>query len=175
MEIAQFEVKLKEVFTNSYLMAVIEPMTLADFKVVKKSREQFDKFNWNQYRQKEVYKLRLKEDDIILGLMCLIDHTDEATDAIEIELLEVSSENIGKEKRLDCIGGCLIAFACRESFKRGHEGCVFLVPKSSLLDHYPAKYGFQYIPVKSDRRPNGFMILFEPGARKLIKMYLDAA
>ena len=39
--------------------------------------------------------------------MCLIDHEDEAPNAIEIELLEVSEENIGSEKKLDNIGGCI--------------------------------------------------------------------
>jgi len=173
MELVTLNVNIKETSTGSLLEAVIEPMTPADFKVIKKSREKFDKFDWSQYRQKEVYKLRRRDNDIILGLMCLIDHTDDATDAIEIELLEVSSENIGQRKQLDLIGGCLIAFACRESFKRGHRGCVFLVPKTSLLNHYPARYGFEYIPLKTHNRPGGFMILYEPGARKLIKVYLD--
>ncbi len=125
---------VKDVATGWALEAVIEPMTNKDFKVIKKSKLRFNKFDWDDYRGEEVYKLRLKSDDTILGLMCLIDHADEATNAIEIELLEVGEENIGSEKRLDNIGGCLIAFACRESFKRGHDGFVFLTPKTQLLN-----------------------------------------
>ncbi|MEV4885919.1 hypothetical protein MRBLMN1_004476 [Chitinophaga ginsengisegetis] len=167
------DVKIEKIATGELLDALIEPMTVKDFLVVKKSKNRFDKFNWNQYTGKEVYKLKLKGNDILLGLICLVDHTDPGIDAIEIELLEVSAEHIGKEKQLDHIGGCLIAFACRESFKRGHEGCVFLVPKTSLINYYKDKYGFEKVTLKTPDRPNGFMILYESGSRRLIKTYID--
>jgi hypothetical protein len=159
--------------TEENLEAVIEPVSSKDFRIIRKSKERFDKFDWNVYRKEEVYNIRLVTDDIILGLMCLIDHTDDETNAIEIELLEVSKENIGSKKKFDYIAGCLIAYACRESFKRGHDGCVFLTPKTSLLAHYPAKYGFHYMPLKTAKRMDGFMILYDEGARRLIKKYLD--
>ena len=152
--------------------AVIELVTAKDLKQIKKNKDRFT-FDWNKYKGHELYKIRLKANEIILGLMCLIDHEDAATNAIEIELLEASVENTGPEKKWDKIGGCLIAFACRESFKRGHEGCVFLTPKSYLLKHYPQKYGFTYMPVKSAARPEGLMIAYDDIARKLIKQYLD--
>lgn len=173
MGIDTLDVKIKDTVSGKLLEGVIEPMITKDFKTIKKNKDRFDKFDWSQYSQSEVYKLRLKDNDAILGLLCLIDHMDDGFDAIEIELLEVSAENIGKKKQLDFIGGCLIAFACRESFKRGHGGCVFLVPKSSLIDYYPAMYGFEFFPLKTAARPSGLMILNEPGARKLIKVYLD--
>jgi hypothetical protein len=167
------DVKLMDLVSGKLIEASIEPMAAKDFTLIKKSKERFDKFEWNKFKQKEVFKLKLKENDLIVGLMCLIEHHDPGIDAIEIELLEVSTENIGQEKTLDHIGGCLIAYACRESFKRGHEGFVFLVPKTSLIDHYANKYGFHYEPVKLPNRPNGFMVHNETGARKLIKEYLD--
>lgn len=163
---------IREVATGEELEAVIEPMTNEDFKAIKKSRERFNKFDRSKYQGEEVYKLRLKNDETILGLMCLIDHEDEAINAIEIELLEVSQENIGREKKLDNIGGCLIAFACRESFKRGHDGLVFLTPKTQLLEHYTSKYGFYHMPLKTMDRPEGLMILYEENSRKLIKRYI---
>lgn len=159
--------------TGAKLEAIIEPMTRADFKVIKKSKDRFNKFNWSEYQAAEVYKLRLKDNEVILGLMCLIDHDDEETNAIEIELLEISDENIGSQKKLDNIGGCLIAYACRESFKRGHDGCVFLTPKTELVGHYSSKYGFYHMPLKTIKRPEGLMILYEEGSRGLIKKYLD--
>ncbi len=164
---------IKDVATGEALEAVIESMTNKDFKAIKKSRDRFNKFDWSEYQGEEVYKLRLKSDDTILGLMCLIDHEDEATNAIEIELLEVSEENIGLKKKLENIGGCLIAFACREAFKRGHDGVVFLTPKTQLLKHYSLKYGFHHMPLRTVQRPEGLMILYEEGSRKLIKKYLD--
>ena len=39
---------------------------------------------------------------------------------------------------MENIGGCLIVFACRESFKGGHDGAVYWVPKSQLINHYPS-------------------------------------
>lgn len=162
---------LHEVSTGKILEAVIEPMANNDFKVIKKDKNRFNKFNWSEYRSHEVYKLRLKNEDVILGLICIIDHNEEATNAIEIELLEVSEENTGAKKLLDGIGGCLIAFACRESFKRGHDGIVFLTPKTQLVNYYSEKYGFYHLNLKSVKRPEGLMVLLEEDSRKLIKKY----
>jgi hypothetical protein len=164
---------LSDTATGEKIEAVIELMTEADFKVVKKSKDRFDKFDWNKYKKEEVYKIRLKTEEKILGIMCITDHTDQETDAIEIELLEASVENIGKHKEFDHIGGCLIAYACREAFKRGHDGVVFLTPKSYLVDHYPKQYGFQHVAMTSPKRPVGFMVLYEKGSRHLINKYLD--
>jgi hypothetical protein len=161
-----------DIATGKKLEAIIEPLAKEDFKTIQKSKDRFNKFDWSEYRGEEVYKLRLKNDDIILGLMCLTDHDDDATNAIEIELVEVSDENIGSNKKLDNIGGCLIAFACRESFKRGHDGVVFLTPKTQLLEHYTSKYGFYHMPLKTVNRPEGLMILYGENSRALIKKYL---
>lgn len=167
------DVKLMDVVDGKLIEAAIEPLTAKDFTLIRKSKDRFDKFDWNKYKDKEVYKLRLKENDLIVGLVCLVEHQNPAIDAIEIELLEVSAENIGKAKSLDYIGGCLIAFACRESFKRGHQGCVFLIPKTSLIDHYISKYRFKYEPIKTPGRPDGFMVHYDKGARRIIKEFLD--
>lgn len=167
------DVKLMDVVVGKLIEAVIEPLTTKDFALIRKSKDRFDKLDWSKYMGKEVYKLRLKENDLIVGQVCLIEHQDPAIDAMEIELLEVSAENIGTGKSLDYIGGCLIAFACRESFKRGHQGCVFLVPKTSLIDHYVNKYGFRYERIKTADRPNGIMVHYDTGARRIIKEFID--
>lgn len=172
MENRVVDVKLIDTESGKLVDACIEPMATKDFTIIKKSVKRFDKFDWDKYKTQEVYKLKLKENDLIVGLMCLIEH-HEGVDAIEIGLLEVSTENIGKEKKMDDIGGCLIAFACRESFKRKHDGFVFLIPKTSLIDHYIHKYGFHHEAIKTPDRPNGFMVQDNKGARKLIKAYLD--
>jgi len=164
---------LKDAVTGKGPGAIIEPVTAKDFQVIKKSRDRFDKFEWSRYAEYEVYKIRLENDKTILGLMCLTEHTDKATNAIEIELLEVASENIGNHKKLDNIAGCLIAYACRESFKRGYDGFVFLTPKTSLLKHYRTKYGFEHFAFSTGQRPDGFMFLHDDSARKLIKKYLE--
>ena len=38
-------------------------------------------------------------DDLIPGLMCLVDHIDETVNAMEIKLLEVSEANFGSRKK----------------------------------------------------------------------------
>jgi hypothetical protein len=164
---------LEDITSGEKFEAVIEPMTAIDFKAVKKDKSRFNSFNWNKYKNQEVYKLRLATDEIILGIMCLIDHPGEGINAVEIELLEVAADHRRGKKKLAHIAGCLIAFACREAFKRGYEGWVFLVPKTYLLGHYPAKYGFIHIPIKNPDRPEGFMELNPSNSLRLIKKYLD--
>lgn len=166
----EVEMTIEDASSAKKFEAVVEPMTSNDFKVVKKDKKRFNSFNWDAYKAKEIYKLRLAEDDTILGIMCLADHPGNGFNAIEIELLEVSVENRGKAKKMVNIAGCLIAFACREAFKRGYEGWVFLVPKTNLIVHYQAQYGFTHIPIKS--RPEGLMELNTNGSQKLIKKYI---
>ena len=80
-------------------------------------------------------------------------------------LLEVSKINQGKNKHIEHIAACLIAYACRLSFKSGYDGFISLIPKSVLVEHYMAKYGF---------KPMGkhlYLDLYD--AQFLIKKYLE--
>ena len=162
---------VRDITNNKELEAVIERLTETDFITIENSRR-FNKFSWSSYEEHEVYKLRLKGRKTILGLMCIIDHPGKAVNAIEIELIEVSKENVGPGKKIDCIAGCLIAFACKESFKRGHEGVVFLTPKTNLINHYTSAYGFTYLPIKTFKSPTGFMVLNKIGSFRIIARYM---
>jgi hypothetical protein len=164
--------KVRDVQTGVEFDVEIEPLSNEDFKAVKKDIKRFAKFNWSLYKDKEVYKLKLKAGNEILGLMCIIDHTDTQTDAIEIGLLEVAAEHVGADKKIENISGCLIAFACREAIKRGHDGYVFLIPKTKLVEHYIKYYGFEHFPMKTVGRPEGFLYLEGHTSRKLIEKYL---
>lgn len=164
---------LKNLVTNELIEAVMELMTDQDFEIIQNQKDRFDKFDWKLHRGGEVYKLYLKNDARILGLICLIDHADPAINAIEIALLEVSRENIGKSKIFENIAGCMVAHACRESFQRGHDGFVFLIPKTGLIEHYNRRYGFTHLPIKTFQRPQGFMILDYAASRKIIEIYLE--
>lgn len=161
---------IKNLTTGDEIEGLIEPITTGDIKRINKSG-QFKTFSWNSYTG-EVYKLRLKNDTVILGLILIIDHTDNSTNAIEIDSLEVGADNVGPGKQLDNIAGCLIAFACRESFKRGHEGVVFLSPKSDLIPHYESRYRMSYIPPIGFRL-EGIMVSYAHNSRRLIKQYLE--
>ena len=63
-----------------------------------------------------------------------------------MDALESAPHNIGKKnKRYDYVAGCLIAFACRESFKLegDYKGFLTFVSKTSLVEWYIKKYGAQ--------------------------------
>lgn len=62
---------------------------------------------------------------------------------VHLNLLEVSTRHQGKNKEIDLIAGCLIAFAAALAIKRGYYGFVSLLPKTELIDHYQDKYGFR--------------------------------
>lgn len=120
--------------------AIIKEMLPYDYIDVKKSKGFV--FNWEAESANEVYKIFLKEEEShILGLISIIDYPEEFR--IHINLVEVSTVNVGKIKKLENIAGCLIAFACTLAFKRGYGGFVSLLPKTKLIDLYQEKYGFR--------------------------------
>lgn len=119
------------------IQVVISKLDAQEIARINKSKR-FD-FNWNEEKQYEVYKLTAIGVDEPLGLMSLKErHSDYA---IEIRLLAVSLENIGRAKQYQRITGCLIAFACRKAFVAGYGGYVCLKPKTELKDHYQEVYG----------------------------------
>lgn len=114
----------------------IGPVDEDDYKLITKSRFWF---NWKEEKNYSVYKLYIKGNDKILGLVSLETFLDESR--IEIRLLAVSKENMGKNKKYDHIAGNLIAFVCIQSIKEfGEWACVSLIPKTELIKHYKKKY-----------------------------------
>lgn len=100
-------------------------------------------FNWKQLIKNENTKsflLRLFETP----------HTIEGVLQLRIEgemlimdLVEIAPHNIGKNKRYDYVAGCLISFACKESFKieGNYKGYLTFVSKSNLIEWYSSQYG----------------------------------
>lgn len=120
-------------------------------------------FNWKLLPHNvTIYKLQIKDEEDILGVMALEDHPAEKR--IEIKLLACSIENKGRNKKYDKIVGCLIAYACQLSAKKYLEdACVSLIPKTELLNHYKQKYHMIY---------GGWQLFIEGDAlRKLINEY----
>ena len=58
-----------------------------------------------------------------------------------MHLVENAPFNRGKTKMYAGVAGNLVAFACRLSFQRGHEGNVSFLSKSQLIDHYEKTLG----------------------------------
>ncbi len=121
----------------------IESLELNDFKRIKKSK-QFE-FDWTLEKKHHVFKIVKKENsnstnEEILGLISLIDFPSELR--LHINLIENSNENKGKNKKIDRIAGCLLAFAVQVAFEKGYLGFASLIPKTLLIPLYVNKYGF---------------------------------
>lgn len=129
--------KITNVKDGSETEIVIELVTEEDYKKITKSRYYFD---WSKEKEFHVYKLRTADSSKILGLMSLMDFSQEQR--FQINLLTISKENRGKNKIYEKIAGNLIAYACREAVKLyGEDACVSLHPKTELKKHYMNKYG----------------------------------
>jgi hypothetical protein len=86
-----------------------------------------------------------------------------------MNVLEIAPHNIGlKNKKYEYVAGCLIAFACKESFnmKSEYKGFLTFLSKTSLMKWYSIKYGAK---VGLGQR----MYIDSENALKLINEYLD--
>lgn len=133
------QVNLQEKNTGKLLAAAIESIEASDLILIKQDAE--FTFDWNLESKKKIFKLHLVESAKILGLVSVIDIPEEFR--IEISLLEVAFTQKGRKKTIDRIAGCLIAYCCWLAFENEYLGFVSLVPKTELIEHYQAKYGFQ--------------------------------
>lgn len=144
------------------LSAIIEEISEKDYENI--SKDNGFSFNWSTEKDYDVYKIFLIEDDqVILGLISLIDLPSEYR--IHLNLLEIRIEHQGKNKEIDFIAGCLIAFAAENALKKGYFGFVSLMPKTTLIDLYQSKYGF--------RQFGRYLGIEGLVSQKLIEKYLD--
>lgn len=121
----------------------IQKLKSREFTRLKKSTR-FD-FDWSLYKGKEVYKLCITGSKEILGLMRVIDHPEPGYDYLEVDAIEISKENQGKECGLGRIGGCLLGYAALLSDEYGHDAFIGLVAKNRKAELFHNKFGFQYI------------------------------
>lgn len=119
--------------------AIIDPVDAKDYKGISKARYFF---NWNLEKDYRVYKLCQKGQTDILGLMSLA--FIDAEYRVEIRLLALLKENVGKDKLISRIAGNLFAFAARLSITMfGQMAAISLVPKTDLGQHYMDAYDFE--------------------------------
>jgi hypothetical protein len=118
---------------ESFTTSIIH-LTREDLKTVTKKNGWV--FDWRyelKQPEREVYKLTTTENKtIIQGLIIL----EVKSDHVYMHLVESSPFNKGKEKVYEGVPGNLVAFACRLSFQRGHEGNISFVSKTQLVNHY---------------------------------------
>ena len=133
-EVDKLTNSIENVITGDSFATEVSIVTLSDLKgVVKKNKWQFDwKYEYKQPKR-DVYKLTIVNNQkIIQGLVSL----EIKSDHIYMHLLESAPFNKGKTKMYAGVPGNLVAFACKLSFQRGHEGNVSFFSKTQLVQHY---------------------------------------
>ena len=83
-----------------------------------------------------------------------------------MHLVESAPFNKGKTKLYSGIPGNLVAFACKLSFQRGHEGNIAFISKTQLIDHYIESLGAEHVGGR-------LMIIDSEASLKLIKRYFS--
>lgn len=93
-------------------------------------------FNWKmefKHPERDVYKLTITNNSkIIQGLISL----EVKSDHVYMHLIESAPFNKGISKVYSGVAGNLVAFACKLSFQRGHQGNVSFLSKTELIKHY---------------------------------------
>ncbi len=150
---------LTELSSNKKLLCEIVPVAEADYKRMTKKKYSFD---WKAEKQYDVYKIKLIGLEDILGLISLQYYDKEYR--IQIRLIALSAENLGKHKKMGRVAGNLIAFACLAALKRYESlAAVSLIPKTALIHHYVTEYGFE---------STGWQLfLYENKLHRLLKKY----
>ncbi|MEM9916701.1 MAG: hypothetical protein AAF990_01320 [Bacteroidota bacterium] len=125
-------------------------------------------FNWRSIiRRKgtETYILRLKSNpSSIQGAL----HLKIQGGMLIMDLVEIAPNNTGQEgKRYSYAAGCLIAFACRESFKleTNYKGFLTFESKTKLIEWYIENY---YAQIAMGQK----MFIEPEDGKKLIETYL---
>lgn len=153
---------IQNIVTGDSFATDISLVTTADLKnVIKKNKWQFDwKFEYKQ-PQRDVYKLTIvNNQNVIQGLISL----EIKSDHVYMHLVESAPFNKGKTKVYAGVPGNLVAFACKLSFQRGHEGNVSFFSKTQLVQHYIDSLGAMHIGGR-------IMIIDTNAALKLINKY----
>lgn len=130
---------IENVVTGDSFSTEISILTVQDLKSVSKKNGWL--FDWKkEFKEptKEVYKLTIwNNPKIIQGLVCL----EVKVDHVYMHLVENAPFNKGTTKMYAGVAGNLIAFVCKLSFQRGHQGNVSFVSKTQLVSHYEKTLG----------------------------------
>ena len=153
---------IENVITGDSFATEISILSGNDLKSVSKTNGWL--FNWKEeFKEpaREVYKLTIVNNpDIIQGLISL----EVKEDHVYMHLVESAPFNKGKTKVYIGVPGNLVAFACKLSFQRGHEGNVSFLSKTQLVDHYINTLGAIHLGGR-------VMIIETQAALKLINKY----
>lgn len=125
---------IENVVTGDSFSTDITLISSSELKIVtKKNGWAFDWKHEFKQPERDVYKLTIVNNQtIIQGLVSL----EIKSDHVYMHLVESAPFNKGKTKVYAGVPGNLVAFACKLSFQRGHEGNVSFFSKTQLVQHY---------------------------------------
>lgn len=125
---------IENVVTGDSFPTDITLISIADLKTVTKKKGWA--FDWKaelKQPERDVYKLTIVNNQIVIqGLISL----EVKSDHVYMHLVESAPFNKGKTKIYAGVPGNLVAFACKLSFQRGHEGNISFFSKTQLVQHY---------------------------------------
>ena len=155
---------IENVITGDSFATDISILTTNDLKTITKTKGWL--FNWpEEYKEpvRDIYKLTIVNNPtIIQGLISL----EVKADHVYMHLVENAPFNKGQTKMYSGVAGNLVAFACKLSFQRGHDGNVSFLSKSQLVDHYEKTLGAFHFGGR-------VMIIETQPALKLINKYFQ--
>lgn len=153
---------IENVVTGDSFATEITVLAKTELKLVSKKNGWI--FNWTEEFKnpiREVYKLTIVGNpNVIQGLICI----EIRSDHVYMHLVENAPFNKGKLKMYAGVAANLVAFACKVSFQRGHEGNVSFLSKSHLVEHYEKTLGAYHFGGR-------IMIIETTSALKLIGKY----
>lgn len=161
-EIDKLTNSIENVVTGDSFLTDVSVITLADLKTItKKNNWQFDWKSEYKHPEREVYKLTIVNNQLIIqGLVSL----EIKSDHVYMHLVENAPFNKGRIKMYAGVTGNLVAFACKLSFQRGHQGNVSFHSKTQLVQHYIDSLGAAHVGGR-------IMIIHTVAALKLIDKY----
>jgi hypothetical protein len=153
---------IENVVTGDSFATDISLLKSSDLKNITKKNDWL--FDWKyEFKQPErdVFKLTIvNNSEIIQGLICV----EVKEDHVYMHLVESSPFNKGKTKVYAGVPGNLVAYACKLSFQRGHDGNVSFLSKTQLVEHYEKTLGAFHFGGR-------VMIIETQSALKLINKY----
>jgi hypothetical protein len=156
---------IENILTGDSFATDISILKRSDLNTV--SRKNKWQFNWTEefdQPERDVYKLTIVNNStIIQGLISL----EVKSDHVYMHLVESAPFNKGKTKVYSGVPGNLVAFACKLSFQRGHEGNVSFLSKTQLVAHYEKTLGALHFGGR-------VMIIETKAALKLINKYFQS-
>ncbi|MCX6183187.1 MAG: hypothetical protein NT150_14835 [Bacteroidetes bacterium] len=133
IEIGKLTNSIENVFSGDSFDTEIIRMSKGSIKKLSKKDWLFD---WQQEFKdptRIIYKLVIEgNENVIQGLVSLSFESDH----VFMHLIESAKFNKGRNKVYEGVPGNLVAFACKCSIEKGHEGYVTFDAKTALIKHY---------------------------------------